>query len=255
MKVFNLTSGSSGNSTYVETGGSKILVDCGISAHRAASQLRSIEVDPDSIDSILLTHEHIDHSRGIFTFARRHNVPLYVNFSTLSAVKGNMKKVDIHYFKTGCRFTLGDLDILPFHTYHDAADPVGFRFFNDEGDIVIATDTGKYSDSLVENISGSKILMLEFNHDIDMLVNGPYPQYIKERILGDKGHLSNDMAVELVEKLDSNTIEALLLGHLSRTNNLPELALKAAGKVVSRLHAKGEIIITDQYEINGISIP
>lgn len=227
IKFCSLSSGSSGNCQYVETDRIKILIDSGFSGKRIESLLSSIDVNPNEINYILVTHEHIDHVKGVGVLSRKYDIPILANEKTWISMErliGNVKDKNIRVFQSDKDFELGDLGIYPFKIFHDAAEPVGYVFYHKRTKISIMTDTGWVNDNMKSTIRGSSLYLIESNHDIQMLKDGSYPWYLKQRILSTKGHLSNiDAAKTLIEVLIGNG-EIVLLGHLSKENNRPELA-------------------------------
>lgn len=227
IKFSSLASSSSGNCQYIETNNIRILVDAGLSGKRIENALLSIDVEPSSIDYILVTHEHSDHIKGVGIMSRRYDIPVYANQKTwdymLKSI-GKMKEENIRTFETGKDFELRDIGIMPFKTFHDSNESVGYSFYYKNKKLSILTDTGKTDDEIIKQISGSDLLMIESNHDIEMLKIGSYPWYLKKRILGDYGHLSNELAGNLITDVVKGNNETVLLAHLSKENNFPELA-------------------------------
>lgn len=227
----SLFSGSSGNSIYLSSGNTNILIDCGVSGKRIASSLSSIGVDASDIDAILVTHEHRDHIHAVGIMSRRYNIPIYANARTWAAMENAIGKIEPYnkmYFDTYRKFSVGDISIQTFRVPHDAAEPVGYNFEIEKVKITLATDIGHVNQSLISNLEGSHLIMLESNHDVEMLKCGPYPYPLKQRILGERGHLSNEAAGELVAHLAERGTEHFILGHLSRENNFPQLAYQTA---------------------------
>ncbi len=253
MRVLSLASGSLGNCSFVSTANTNIIVDCGISASKAVSNLGESGIQPNVIDAILITHEHSDHINGAFVLARRLGVPVYINPETYSASKQSHKNVDVRLFDTDELFSIGNIDIHPFPVSHDAADPVGFSILSDEGNVVIATDTGIVTEKIAEMAQNASVLMLEFNHDCSMLENGLYPRFLKNRVAGDTGHLSNIDAAKLLSSMDRSNLKSLFLVHLSRSNNLPKLAHENALKAIEDDSQRIDILVGDQYLIRDFS--
>ncbi|HHW57142.1 MAG TPA: MBL fold metallo-hydrolase [Clostridia bacterium] len=228
MKFCSLRSGSSGNAIYINHKDVHILVDAGLSGKTIENALRSIGVDPHSLSAILITHEHRDHIIGAGILSRRYNIPIYANKATWEAMKRGIKEIkddNRRYFATGEIFEIGEVKIMPFKKPHDAAEPVGFSFKAGGKKVSIATDLGYMTRGVANNLMDSDIVLLEANHDVQMLINGSYPWPLKKRILSDVGHLSNDAAGETLLKLfKMKTIGMVFLGHLSKNNNRPELA-------------------------------
>lgn len=227
IKFCSLYSGSSGNSIFIGCGKTKILIDAGLSGKKIKNALFSIDEDPSELCAILVTHEHIDHIRGVGVISREFNIPVYLNEGTLGALKERpdyIKTGNIRVFSTGIDFDIGDIRVSSFRTPHDACESVGFNLYAGNRKITIATDIGCVSRSLLEMFYGSDLLFIEANHDVDMLKAGPYPWSLKMRILGDGGHLSNDAAGKVVAHLAERGTGKFILGHLSAKNNFPELA-------------------------------
>ena len=230
IKFCSLYSGSSGNSIYVGTDRTHLLVDAGVSGIRIAGALKEISVQPEHISGILITHEHSDHIKGAGIFSRKFNVPIYAKQKTWEAMRKelgdvsdeNIKIIDHEYF------TVGDIDVGNYSIPHDAADPVAYTFYIYNRKISVATDIGCVTETIHANVMGSDAVLIESNHDVEMLKNGSYPWSLKKRILSDHGHLSNDHAAELVSELALDGTKYIYLGHLSHENNYPELALKAS---------------------------
>ncbi len=225
IKFCNLYSGSSGNSTYIETDSAKILVDAGVSCQRISKALKSIGTDIDEISAILVTHEHIDHVKGLSTISKKHNTPIYVTKKTWAQLDGlNINENCIHFFKPEKDFTIGDACIHPFSIPHDAIEPCGFSIFAENKKVTIATDIGHIEESLVSELTGSDIVLIESNYDKDTLLCGSYPYFLKKRICSDVGHLSNESTSKLIKTLYEGGVSKFILGHLSKENNFPELA-------------------------------
>lgn len=228
IKFCSLSSGSSGNCQYVESKNTRILIDAGFSGKRVEELLTSIKVCPTSLDGIIVTHEHGDHIKGVGVLSRRFNLPVYANANTWLGMKegiGKLKEENIKLFETEKFFNIKDLEIFPIKIYHDAIEPVGFIISYNKKKISIITDTGWVSNRIINKIKGSDLYLLESNHDVFMLREGLYPWHLKRRIMGEKGHLSNDDAGRVLGRVLEENGEIVLLGHLSKDNNIPELAL------------------------------
>ena len=202
MRLCSIASGSSGNCIYVGSDRTHLLVDTGISKKRIEEGLKELEIKGKELDGILITHEHADHIQGLGVFSRKYEIPIQVDKE----------------------FKLGDIDVHPFAISHDANEPSGYRFEQDGKKIAVATDLGKYDEYTVENLKDLNAVLLESNHDIHMLEVGPYPYYLKQRVLGDRGHLSNELSGRLLCDILHNNLRSVLLGHLSKENNYEELA-------------------------------
>ena len=225
----SLYSGSSGNSLFVESENTKLLVDAGVSSKKIEEALANLEIDPTSIDGILITHEHSDHVQGLGTFAKKFNLPVFVNEKTLDAMPKQKEKIsekNINIFKIEEKFEIGDLKIKPFSIPHDAANPCGFNIFKDNKKISIATDIGHMTRGILKNLEDSIFIMLESNYDPDVLMYSKYPYPLKSRIAGPNGHLSNELAGKTISHLLNSGLQQAILGHLSKQSNFPELAYK-----------------------------
>ena len=236
LNLCPLFSGSSGNSVYMACGGVKLLVDAGMSAARVEANLREIGVDIRNIDAILITHEHIDHVRGLGVLCRRYGMPVYANEGTWQGIlqkETGIPQKCMRTFYTGEDFYIGALNVHPFPIPHDAADPVGFAFDCQGLRCGVATDIGHISETWMRAVSGCQALVLEANHDVDMVRRGPYPQRLKQRILGPLGHLSNDAAAAFAAQMARLGTREIVLAHLSRENNTPAMALERVGRALS----------------------
>lgn len=235
IKFCSLSSGSSGNCQYIETDKIKILIDGGLSGKKIEGLLSSIDVCPTAIDSILVTHEHIDHIRGVGVLSRRYDIPIYANEKTwmkMEGIIGEIKESNIKIIESNKEFQLGDLDIHSFEVFHDAAEPVGYCIYNKNVKISIITDTGWVNDSMKRIIKGSSLYLMESNHDIKMLKEGKYPWYLKKRILSNKGHLSNIDAGKTLSEVLAGNGEVVLLAHLSKENNRPSIAYETVRECI-----------------------
>ena len=223
----SLYSGSSGNSLLVETSNTKILIDAGESSKKIACALSAMNIEPSSINAILVTHEHSDHIKGLGTFSKKYNVPVFANSKTWDAMPEQFSKItseNIKNFTIEENFEIGDLKIHPFKIPHDAANPCGFNIMYNNQKISIATDIGHMTKSIVNKLDGSSFILLESNYDPEILKSGKYPYYLKTRILGPNGHLPNEMAGKTIAYLLKGSLKEVMLGHLSKENNFPELA-------------------------------
>jgi phosphoribosyl 1,2-cyclic phosphodiesterase len=253
MRLCLLASGSKGNCLYLETDSCHLLIDAGLSGREALARLSSIGVAPESLDGILITHEHTDHVRGVGALARRLKIPVLVGSRTHEAARHVIGKVDLVEFDPGSAFTFKGLSIDPFPITHDACDPVGFRIEGGEGCIGFATDLGIATRLTQEKLKGCRALVLEFNHDEEMLQNGPYPWHLKQRIRSRHGHLSNAEGASLLEELLHPGLEGVFLSHLSEVNNDPALAMTAARELVGgqNLCLPG-LFLGVQYQASGV---
>ncbi|NLV88313.1 MAG: MBL fold metallo-hydrolase [Tissierellia bacterium] len=227
LRFCSLSSGSSGNCQYIETNNTRLLVDAGFSGKRIEALLGSIGVSPTSLDGILVTHEHMDHIKGVGVLSRRYDLPVYANMNTwreMGKIIGEVKEKNIRVFETDKYLSINDIDIYPIKVFHDAIEPVGYIFYYNRTKVSIVTDTGWVNDSIKSAIKGSNLYLLEANHDVTMLKEGSYPWYLKQRILSTRGHLSNDDAGRILGEVISGNGEIVLLGHLSKENNTEYLA-------------------------------
>lgn len=241
--IFSLMSGSSGNSTLIAEGDSLILLDCGASGKKLSQAVESLGYNCSDISAILLTHEHTDHISGAGILSRRFNIPIYATAETFNAMKvGPIKEDNINCVSPNECFEINGLEVSPFSISHDAANPVGYSFSLADGKFTSLTDTGIITKEIYDEIKDSKYLLLESNHDVEMLQYGSYPYPLKRRILGETGHLSNNTAAAVAAKMMENGAERIILGHLSNENNTPEIAYKTAENALA---AKGGIIGKD----------
>lgn len=232
MRLCSIASGSSGNCIYVGSDATHLLVDVGISGKRTEIGLRELGLTGRDIDGILITHEHSDHISGLGVMARKYEIPIYATAGTIRAIKavnglGDLDDGLFHEVQEDRKLTLKDLTINPMHISHDAAQPVGYRISYGSKKVAVCTDLGVYNDYTVECLKGMDAILLEANHDVNMLQVGPYPYYLKQRILGERGHLSNENSGRLLCRVLHDGLQTVLLGHLSKENNLPELAYES----------------------------
>ncbi len=234
MRVCLLASGSKGNAVFIEAGDTRLLVDVGLSAKEIERRLSIIGVEACSLNAILVTHEHLDHVRGVGPLARRFGLPLYIHPETHKALPRLGKIEDIQEFETGGSFALRDLEITPFPITHDASAPVGFALETPSGKIGVATDLGIATRLVADYLKDCRSLVLESNHDEKMLQDGPYPWHLKQRIRSNQGHLSNDASADLLNNLLCPDLEAVFLAHLSETNNDPVKAHAGATRILEQ---------------------
>lgn len=250
----SLISGSSGNSSVVTSGKTMLLTDCGMSGKKLEELLSEIDYSCTDISAVLVTHEHIDHTKGVGVISRRYNIPIYATAGTLSGADiGNIPDRNIHIINPNTEFEIGGISVRAFSISHDANEPVGYSFFADGKKMTVATDTGVITDELEKNILGSDEIILEANHDVDMLMYGSYPYQLKQRILGDFGHLSNEAAADVCKKLLTSGTKKIMLGHLSNENNTPDIAYETAKNALLQSGAKIggdiELSVAGRYEI------
>ena len=233
-----LYSGSSGNALFCQFGSTRLLIDAGKTGKCLADALTGIGVSPETLSGILITHEHSDHILGAGVMARKYHLPLYATQDTWQAMAGKIGKVPgelIRTVQSGKGFWLGEIGVEPFSIPHDAADPVGYRLWGGKVSISTATDLGHFTDDVYANIAGSTLVLLESNHDPDMLRANPnYSAVLKARILGNLGHLSNDACAGALLRLVAGGTRHLILGHLSGENNTPVLARRVSENAMVR---------------------
>ncbi len=247
LNFCSLYSGSSGNSHLVESENTKILIDSGVSCKKIESALNDININPSSLDAILVTHEHSDHVQSLGTLSRKFDLPVFVNQETLDAMpvqKDKISEKNIKLFKNSDKFEIGDLKINPFSIPHDAANPCGFSIYKDDKKISIATDIGEMTNEVLKNLEESLFVLLEANYDPEILKASPYPFSLKKRIAGRLGHLPNETAGKTISHLLKSGLKSALLGHLSKESNFPELAYQT---VVDEL-------ISSNYNENSLSL-
>ena len=243
----SLYSGSSGNSLFVETQNTKLLVDAGVSCKKIESALQDINIDPSSLDGILVTHEHIDHVQSLGTLSKKFDLPVFVNQKTLDAMPKQKDKIsdkNIKNFNVSENFEIGDLKIHPFSIPHDAADPCGFNIYKEDKKISIATDIGHMTNNILKNLEESLFVMLESNYDPEVLRCSAYPFSLKSRIAGPIGHLPNEIAGKTISHLLKTGLKTAMLGHLSKESNFPALAYQT---VLDEL-------ISNNYDENSFSL-
>lgn len=236
----------------IKNGKASVLIDAGLPARELQSRLR--HAGAEELGAIIISHEHVDHLRGAGPLARRLGVPLYINGPTHLAAWPILGRLpEVRRFEAGEPFEACGLSFLPFPTPHDAAFPVGFVV---EGVLGIATDLGSLTPEVTERLFGLKGIIIEFNHDLEMLVKGPYPWPVKERIRGALGHLSNEAAGRLLREVASAELELVVLAHLSQTNNQPPLALDTARRALggrrARLFAASQREVSEPFSLSGI---
>ena len=233
MSVCMLASGSKGNAIYISNGTTALLVDAGLSGIEIERRLKSRNLDPREIDALVVSHEHADHVRGVGILSRRFSLPVYLSQKTgweagptIGAIK------DMRSFTCGESFNVGTLDVHPFSIAHDAEDPAGFTIACNGCKVGIATDLGIATAMVKQNLRGCDLLILEANHDPEMLMNGPYPWPLKQRIKSRTGHLSNQDSRNLLSELKHDQLQHVILAHLSEANNTPAKALEEVGPVL-----------------------
>lgn len=239
MFFASLASGSSGNCTLLSTGKENILIDCGISAKRIGDSLKDLGITLHEIDAVLLTHEHIDHVKGLKRLMSGFEIPVYSSYGTFNNL-ANITKDEFftfagaqyfHPVQADVDFYIGNTLVRPFRTYHDTPGPLGYRFemeapvFEHDASCCVLTDCGHYDGYICSHLKNLDALLIESNHDVDMLMNGPYPMFLKRRIFSDNGHSSNASCAQLLKSIYTPKLKNVLLAHLSEENNDPETAL------------------------------
>ncbi len=236
IRICPLASGSSGNCILVQTADATVLIDCGITGKSAQTELARAGVDPNSIDGIIVTHEHIDHISGVGILSRRFNIPIYSTLGTWKAMIDGLGKINpllIRYIAAEVPFKINNTLFHPFSTSHDAAESIGIVFSSEGKSGAVATDMGTVSRHIYDLLSDCSAILIEANHDETMLIRGPYPQRLKERILSDCGHLSNKLCGALCAKLvREGKLRKIMLGHLSSDNNTPRLAFETVSNSI-----------------------
>lgn len=249
LRVCVLGSGSKGNCTYIESPAVRFLIDAGLSAREIERRLRQIERSPETLDGVLISHEHSDHIQGVGALARRYRLPIHANRATWQRAQHVVGVVnELHEFSTGTPFLLGDVIVDPFSLPHDADDPVAFRLSWRRRAMAVVTDLGYPSQLVRERIRGCHLLVLEANHDDAMLKAGPYPWPLKQRIGGKSGHLSNLQSSQLLRDVLHDELEHVVLAHLSEINNHPDVARLTAQEI---LGSRGtQIRVASQREVS-----
>lgn len=237
MKFCSLYSGSSGNSIFIASDNAKVLIDAGLAGKKIDDALKHIGEESSSIDGIFITHEHIDHIKGVGVLSRKYDIPIYANDNTWAVMEKNIGKIKEHNIRIMNRrssITINDLEIRSFNIPHDAIAPVGYTVSYAGKNASVVTDFGVFTEEIRDNIIDSDIILLESNHDVNMLRMGPYPYKLKLRVLGENGHLSNeDCGSAIVSLLKNDKKKQIVLGHLSGTNNHPDLAYQTVVDVLS----------------------
>lgn len=238
MRMCSIASGSSGNCIYVGSDHTHLLVDAGISKKRIEEGLKALEIKGEELNGILVTHEHIDHIQGLGVFSRKYEIPIYATQGTIEGIRayvslGKMPEGLLCPVQIDEPFVLGDITVKPFFISHDAREPSAYRMECEGKAAAVATDLGTYDENTVDNLKNLDALLLEANHDTHMLEVGPYPYYLKQRISGQKGHLSNELSGRLLCDILHDNLQYVILGHLSKENNYEELAYETVKLEVS----------------------
>lgn len=237
MYIAPLFSGSSGNSLLVEAGGTRLLIDAGKPAKTIEEALSGFGLSPSDVSAILITHEHTDHIAGAGVLGRKYRIPIYANAATWQAMEnavGSLPPGCRREFETGRDFYIGEVNILPFSTPHDAAESVGYCFYAKGRKLTVMTDIGHMTENLYTAAAGSDLLLIEANHDPELVSSSRYPYPLKRRILSDRGHLSNENCGRALCRLYKSGVRGAILGHLSRENNFEQLALETVRAELDR---------------------
>jgi len=228
MRFASLGSGSKGNALIVEAGGTRLLLDCGFNAAEVGRRLARLGLEADSVDAIVVTHEHGDHGGGVARLAGRFDLPVYLTRGTMTGMGAEGRAIaNRKFIDAYTPFAIGGIEITPFTVPHDAREPVQFVFSDGAARLGVLTDVGHPTPHVAQSLSGADALVLECNHDLDLLMNGPYPASLKKRVAGKMGHLANAMAAELVRAMDCSRLCHIVAAHLSQQNNTPDLARAA----------------------------
>ena len=253
MKICSLASGSKGNCLYLETGDTRVLIDVGLSLRETLLRMEAVGIDASGIHAILVTHEHIDHIRSAGSFARKFNVPVFASHLVRAKADKYFKKTVVNEFEAGAELSFRDVRIDPVPITHDSCDPVGFVVESREGRAASVTDLGIVTRLITEKLRGCRFLNLESNHDVDMLMNGPYPWELKQRIKSRHGHISNEESLALLHELAHEGLEALVMAHLSEVNNHPEHVVRSTESFLRDQNICAPcIVIGDQYHSSAV---
>ena len=250
LRTVFLGSGSAGNAVAVTDGATLLLIDCGFSARETTRRLRMAGLEPSSVSAVLVTHEHSDHIRGVEVFARQTGCAVYATAGTRGAAGFDALCGEVVTVVGGETVRVGTLSVLPFATSHDAAQPVGYRIESPDGErFGLMTDTGVLTEQAAEALAEVDLLGIESNHDLDMLTNGPYPQFLKVRIRSDRGHLSNRAAADALERLASARLRRVFALHRSDTNNSPSLARRALAARAAAIGLALSVDVAPQHDV------
>ncbi|VAX11155.1 Metal-dependent hydrolases of the beta-lactamase superfamily I [hydrothermal vent metagenome] len=249
MRFASLGSGSRGNATLIEAGGTRLLVDCGFSAKETEKRLGELNVAADTLDAILVTHEHGDHIRGVGVMARRYRIPVWMTGGTLHSHRCGELPDSRSFTSHQAAFMIGAIQVTPFPVPHDARETVQFTFSSDGAKFGMLTDSGAVTPHVVELLQDCDALMLECNHDVKMLAFGPYPSVLQARVGGRLGHLNNRQAADLLRRVDHGRLRHLVAAHLSEKNNTPELVKEALLEVSHTIEER--MVISGQDKTTG----
>lgn len=242
MKLLSLGSGSGGNATLLQSGGTTLLIDCGFSLRELESRLAKADLTASCIDALLLTHEHGDHVKGAATLSRRYNIPVWATAGTSRCCKWHADSPLHTFHANGDSFHIGEVEVRPFTVPHDASEPCQYVFHANRKRLGILTDTGCITAHIISRLQGLDALLLEFNHDLDMLARGPYPPFLQRRVGGNHGHLNNHQSADLLRQLDHQRWKYLLGAHVSEKNNANQLVRDAVHDVDRSLGERLQIL-------------
>ena len=248
MRMASLGSGSEGNALLIsaKSGVTEtcVMLDCGFALKEAVSRLSRFDIHPDQLSGIIVTHEHQDHVGGVFRVARRHKIPVWMTHGTFEAVRKDADGVQVHICRDDEPFVIGDLEIHPYTVPHDAREPVQYTATDGQRKIGVLTDVGHATPYLIDALAGCDALVLEFNHDVDMLAQSVYPPWLKARIGGQMGHLSNQQSADILQSLDRGRLKRVIAAHLSQKNNSPDKVRSVLQGVLAGSDV--EVLIADQ---------
>ena len=247
----------SGSSTYIEAGSVRLLIDAGLSCRRITELLRSVGAEPASLSAILVTHEHTDHIRGVNILSKKYHVPVYANRSCWARMAPQMQGVapgNICVFENDKPFYIGGVCILPFSGYHDSVDMVDYKVSHGGKSAAVCTDIGHIDQRILDTLAGCELVLLEANHDVDMLMAGSYPYLLKKRILSGVGHLCNEDCGKALVKLYGRGLKSAILGHLSAENNSPDVALVTVHSLLEEagIADRMQIALAKRDEVTGV---
>jgi phosphoribosyl 1,2-cyclic phosphodiesterase len=254
MKFASLGSGSEGNALLISAAagahrpnaGTTVMLDCGFALRETERRLLRLGIDPSDVSAIVVTHEHSDHVSGVFKFARRYRVPVWLSYGTWQAVAADAADVDVRFCADGHKLAIGDLELIPYTVPHDAREPVQYVAGDGDRRLGVLTDAGQSTGHLIAALGACDALLLECNHDRALLENSPYPAFLKRRIGGAYGHLANDASAEILHLLDKSRLKQVVGAHLSRQNNTPELARAALESVLGSTFGGIDIACQDE---------
>ncbi len=244
MKIKVLASGSKGNSTYIETTQSKILIDMGINYLTLQTKLKEIDVSPEQLDAIFITHTHTDHIKGLASLVKKMNIPVYASTLVTQELRKTIPENNLHIISR--EDTFQDLEIETVPLSHDVEGTIGYIIKNNDEKLIYITDTGYVNERYFKKLNNATIYIIESNHDEEMLMNGPYPYYLKQRVVGDSGHLSNHTTAEYLTSWLGAKTKYVVLAHLSENNNTPELAYNTIHEAFVKNNIEVPIIIAEQ---------